>query len=429
MSMYSRRTPKRTKHATTSKFASFATEMPVLVVQEMKLEFVQSSYPGKTNFKYQGGLHPLHSDSIERVHLVHPCRRQLYAMKDLHGHPHYSISPYDLPLFRKHCSLILDSDSALVEYSASLSHDADPFLKVWNEGTPEFQEFAGLFNCLELRSSLLNILFSTAKPGTVNDSRNNLQASFGVSSLNTRRNVSGGIHEAKPQMNTGTEKIASYLVAMSDIARALKLDFVDILSSKSEKSHLDMFARTIDLENLFPGCTIGFYRDLHQLLTIHTDNLNCTREGHNVQLVASKTFVGAEGTKQRVFFAAYGRSCCQQYLDREKQSNEVVALLNEMKLSLPVSRHRISVSTRNSRSIANHNSAVIRRPVCMDKHALISFIVECIAKFEASLPQPLCMYRIIELCLVVAWISSHDQFYEIVVCKWANGKPPICNSL
>jgi hypothetical protein len=179
MSMYSRRTPKRTKHATTSKFASFAAEMPVLVVQEMKTEFVQSTSPGKTNFKYQGGLHPLHSDSIERVHLVHPCRRQLYAVKDLHGHPHYSISPDDLPLFRKHCSLILDSDSALVEYSATLSHDADPFLKVWNEGTPEFQEFAGLFNCLELRSSLLNILLSTEKPGTVNDSRNNLQASFG----------------------------------------------------------------------------------------------------------------------------------------------------------------------------------------------------------------------------------------------------------
>jgi hypothetical protein len=260
--MYSRRTSKRTKLAPLSKFASFATEMPVLVVQEMKPEFVKSCLPGKTNFKYQGGLHPLHSDSIARVHLVHPCRRQLYAIKDLHGHPHYSISPDDLSLFRKHCSLLLDSDSSLVEYSASLSHDDDPFLKVWNEGTPEFQEFAGLFKSLELRKSLLHILLSSAKHANVNDGRNNLQASFGVSSLNTRRNVSDGIHEAKPQMNTGTEKIARYLVTVNRKRRtstclleqlilkicslAVRLDFIVISTSFSLYTPIILIAHVKD---------------------------------------------------------------------------------------------------------------------------------------------------------------------------------------
>jgi hypothetical protein len=423
--MYSRRIAKRLP---ISPSAQFAAEMPILVIQEMKPEFVQSPDCGKTNFKYQGGLHPLHSDSISRVHLVHPCRRQLYAIKNLNGHPHYSISPDDLSLFREHCSLILDGGvSSLVEYSPNESYDDNDFLKVWNEGTPEFSEFSELFDALKLRESLLGILFSSAKNGKVDVSRNNCQISHGFSGLNQKKCSKDGVHEAMPQMNKGTMEVAPYLVAMSDLARFLKLDFVRILNRKSEQLHLDMFARTIDLENLFPGCTIGFYRDLHQLLTIHTDNYNCAREGHNVQMVASETFAGIDDTKQRVFFAAYGRSCCQQYLDRDKQSDEVVMLLTEMKLSLPACRHRISPLTRKSPGICIHGSSVIRRPVCMDKHSLISFILECITIFEASLAQPLGLSRLLELCLVVAWVSSHDQLYDILVKKWSNGRPPIGN--
>jgi hypothetical protein len=131
--MHSARIAKRKQ---LSSSASFAAEMPVLVIQEMKSDFVKSLDPGKRNFKYQGGLHPLHSDSIHRVHLVHPCRRQLYAVKDLYGHPHYSISPKNLSLFRNHCTSILDKPSSLVEYSGSSSNIGDDFLKVWNEGTP-----------------------------------------------------------------------------------------------------------------------------------------------------------------------------------------------------------------------------------------------------------------------------------------------------
>ena len=63
----------------------------------------------------------------------------------------------------------------------------------------------------------------------------------------------------------------------------------------------------------------------------------------------------------------------------------------------------------------------------MDKYSLISFIVECIAKFESCLAQPLCLSRLLEICLVVAWISSHDQFYSIVVNKWSSGNTPVGN--
>ena len=54
----------------------------------------------------------------------------------------------------------------------------------------------------------------------------------------------------------------------------------------------------------------------------------------------------------------------------------------------------------------------------MNKHALISFGVDCIYKFEQHQKQPLNCNRLIELCLVVAWLSSHNQFHTILVKEW-----------
>ena len=193
--MFSRRIAKRFRK---SPSAQFAAEMPILVIQEMKPKFIQSMDPGKTNFIHQGGLHPLHSDSITRVHLVHPCRRQLYAVKNLNGHPHYSISPDNLCLFREHCSIIFDDISTLVEYPANNSYNDDEFLKVWNEGTPEFSEFSELFDTLKLRDDLLAILSASAKQGTLDGNRNNCQISHGYSAINLKKCCKDGIHEAMP---------------------------------------------------------------------------------------------------------------------------------------------------------------------------------------------------------------------------------------
>jgi hypothetical protein len=403
--------------------ATFATTMPIIVVQEMNDEFLFAKH-AKRYLKYQGGLHPLHSASIRRVHLIHPCRRQLYCVKNLHSHPHYQIRPRDLRLFLKHCTAVLPDDSAVIEYSPSLSHDTDDFMKVWNDETPEFSKVKPFYEALQLRQSLLGILLESVNSKTVDGTRNNVQVSFGVSSLNLKKNAADGVFEAKPQMNHGTEKVANHLAVMSELARALQLEFIDILESDQENEHLDTFARTIHKRNVFPGCTIGLYISFEQLLSMHTDDHNCPREGHNVQMVASEVFEGDDRNLQRIFFATYGRSCCHQYLVRVKQSDEVVHLLRTMRSFIPESRHRLSAATRDSPGIYNPATGITRRPVCMDKHALISFIVDCISKFESKLSVPLCIYRLLELCLVVAWLSSHDQFHEVVVKRWSCGQVP-----
>jgi hypothetical protein len=95
----------------------------------------------------------------------------------------------------------------------------------------------------------------------VDGSQNNLQISLGVSALNLKKEPADCVFEAKPQMNKGTEAVAKHLAVMSKLAHALKLGFVKILDSDSEKEHLDTFARTIHVLNLFPGCTINLYCD------------------------------------------------------------------------------------------------------------------------------------------------------------------------
>ena len=65
------------------------------------------------------------ASSASRVHLIHPCCRQLYLAKEMHFHPHYSISPNDLALFRQHCAAVLEDESSVQEYSATASHESN----------------------------------------------------------------------------------------------------------------------------------------------------------------------------------------------------------------------------------------------------------------------------------------------------------------
>ena len=63
----------------------------------------------------------------------------------------------------------------------------------------------------------------------------------------------------------------------------------------------------------------------------------------------------------------------------------------------------------------------------MNKYALISVVVDCIYKFKQHQKQPLNRNCLIELCLVVAWLSSHDQFHTILVKEWLSDGIPESN--
>ena len=131
------------------------SQMPLLVIQEMKSEFINVDKESSTHLKHQGGLNPKHSDFISHVHVVHPCFLQLYVAKELHLHPHYSIAPTDLDLFRSHCFQVLEDEHDYIEYTADQSYLTGSFLQIWNGGSPEFRRVAQYFFNIGFRKNIV----------------------------------------------------------------------------------------------------------------------------------------------------------------------------------------------------------------------------------------------------------------------------------
>ena len=263
--------------------------MPLLVVQEMDLDFPLADKE-KTNLDYQGGLHPKHSQYISRIHVVHPCQQQLYIVKDLHRHVHYSIAAANLPLFKSHCNQVLQAKEDYIEYCADQSYtNQDKFLQVWNGGTPEFDSVLPFFNLLDL----VKLMYPWFRKTKVQRSRrNNFLISGGFTGVSLKKDSLHGVHEAKPQQLKYTSKFRQHFILMSDLARKLKQKFVGVLEEGEEnEALLNAFHRLIDPLNLFSGCTVGVYEDPDQLLQMHADISNAKQEGHNVRSDVSECYL------------------------------------------------------------------------------------------------------------------------------------------
>ena len=390
--------------------------MPLLIIEEMDSDY-QGVEEARKNLNYLGGLHPIHWPWIKRVHLVHPCSRQLYVVVNLDYCLHYSIAAKDLDQFRHHCSCILNNNSNFIEYGAGKSHTSDPFLKVWNDGTPEFCKVAPYFLEMDLEGSF-SPLFDGPAGAKLLNSRNNLQISSGFAAMNQQRDPLTGQHEAIPQLCKNINQFRRHLVKMTDLACKLKLDFVPILMNKANRAHLATFAQKIDERNAFPACTVGSTKNPKQLLLSHVDSKNAKEKGHNVQMVASTTFKGHDNKTQRIFLSVHGREVCASYLKRKKQSDEATGLLKKVFDAVPEYQHEITPAITEGGDTTIRGGMHIL-PAMLDKHSTISFFVDCIFRLEEACKLKLCLFRIIELCLVVGWLSAHDQFYTILIDKWA----------
>ena len=227
------------------------------------------------------------------------------------------------------------------------------------------------------------------------------------------------MHEAIPQLLHDTEHFANHFADMSNLARELNLNFVDTLENEANAMLMNQFHKNIHEQSLFAACTAASHL---QFLHMHVDAQNAKQDGHNAQMVASAIFVGKENKTKRVFFAVYGRECCNNYMDRDWQSNDLTDRLSSVLNKLPSWRKTIDPVNRpvGGKTIGD----LTIYPVNMDKHSLISFLSECIFRLEEKQGHQFGYYRTIELCLAAGWLSAHDQFYEVLVKKWAvNGVP------
>ena len=136
---------------------------------------------------------------------------------------------------------------------------------------------------------------------------------------------------------------------------------------------------------------------------IHTNVNNAIEEGHNVQMCASVIFVGEDKPMKRVFFAVYGNSCCNQYMERVRQSNQLTIQIQDILKTMPKWWHSIYPS--HPTEAVGRTGELLISQVSMDKHTQVSFLMECICKLE-TVNEPFGFYRTIESCHVVGWLLA-----------------------
>jgi hypothetical protein len=297
---------------------------PILVFEEMSDAFEPKMLVITEPFKFKGRLRCAHIKQITRVHLVHSSIAQLYAVKGLERTPHYSIPANTLAAFKLS---IRRQGLQYSEYLPTCSYVENEFLKVWNQGTPEFETVLPYMTTLDLEnqtSYLMKASFHVKK-------RNSHAESVGYANQNLVKTPRIGHHEAYPTLMKGTTKHVRSFVVMSELSRALNLGSTRSLDSLVNRDRQGTFAQMIHVRNCFEGLTFGLYPTSSALLRMYVDAANAPQPDYNIQLVASVVFASPDkvGEYVRSFCAVYSRKACSQYLIRDFRSREAAAKIQE----------------------------------------------------------------------------------------------------
>jgi hypothetical protein len=84
----------------------------------------------------------------------------------------------------------------------------DSFLRVWNEGTPEFKTIAKIFDKIDF-----NQVHGVIHSLPISD-RGNIQGCFGFSQQNSKGELDVSTSMNKPQRNEGTQQVIPMMVVL-----------------------------------------------------------------------------------------------------------------------------------------------------------------------------------------------------------------------
>ena len=241
-------------------------------------------------------------------HVIFPNFKQIYFVKNLHLHSHYSISSdnvFDFIQKSRNSTTIHE----LKFYSSYKSYRND-FIVLLNFGTKEWTQDINELHARIPYSSLPNVLeqYKTKR----DDKRNNFQKSFGYSSQSyTRYSLQNCL--PKPRLLKGT--LDSSII---DLMESLSLLFL-LLRNKQilDKEIFDnqrrnlQFSKLISSVNVFEGFTICL-QHFDNCLGHHVDEKNCRTQDYSGVFGASSVIEG----KQRIVVIGYGKNVALKYCEK-----------------------------------------------------------------------------------------------------------------
>jgi hypothetical protein len=241
-------------------------------------------------------------------HIVFPCSKQIYFLKNLHVHSHFSISSDDIVAFVKDSRM----NKVIYElnfYSSYKSYMND-FIVIINYGTKawthEIDEYYGKIG----HSNLPKLLETyNAKRDA---KRDNIQKSFGFSSQSYTTYIESCT--PKPRLLKGTldAPIISLMESLSCLFLFLSKKYTifgeDNFNNQERNLH---FSKTISSENIFEGFTICL-QNFEDCLGHHIDQNNCRSKEYSGVFGASAILEG----KKRTVILGYGKNVALKYFEK-----------------------------------------------------------------------------------------------------------------
>jgi len=246
-------------------------------------------------------------------HIVFPCSKQTYFLKNLHVHSHSSISSDDIVAFVKDSRM----NKIIYElnfYSNYKSYMND-FIVIINYGTKEWtheiDEYSG-----KIGYSNLPKLLETYNAKRDAKKRDNTQKSFGFSSQSYTTYIESST--PKPRLLKGTldAPIISLMESLSCLF--LMLSQKNIFGKENfnnQKRNLH-FSKTISSVNIFEGFTICL-QNFEDCLGHHIDQNNCRSTEYSGVFGASAILEG----KKRTVILGCGKNVALKYFEKLNRKN------------------------------------------------------------------------------------------------------------
>ena len=207
------------------------------------------------------------------IQTYHNSESSVTARPHLHG----KITP------TQHKSLGLKNAATVVYPSEKSFVDDSSFVRVYNEGTPEFVSngLPSSFDDIDL-PGLASLYLTKKSLEQASQKRGNVQINLGFNCgtnvVRTEDTLRHDYGATMPQLNAGTMKHVDLFVAASKAAKQLGIEFAQDsfkFKSKHVRERVNRFSKRISPDNVFEGLTIAFLViDQEHAVNRHVDEAN-----------------------------------------------------------------------------------------------------------------------------------------------------------
>lgn len=290
----------------------------VPTTNENKLNTLSNSKIKHENYKVRKSSKSTKLHKLKRInkipcsrklvrHVIFPNMKQIYFVRNLHVHNHYSVHLKNFYLFIQKSKQSPQIHE--IKYYSSFKSYSNDFITILNSKTQQWNNNINMvYNDLNI-SQLISEFEDIMK---FNEKRNNIQASFGFSSQSYTTYKETGVPKPRLLKQTKHKRIIKGMEILSHLCICLKTSCL-IEGNVYNNAHRNFhFSSTISSRNLFEGFSI-IIQEGHNKLKGHIDQNNCRSNGYNGVIGAS--FI-PNCSNRRYVLLGYSKNVAYHYMKR-----------------------------------------------------------------------------------------------------------------